>query len=221
MVTPPRHILDFDKQAIKNELDDMHRLVSHALDKALQSLRDCDADIAAQVVAEDRPINKLQIKIEELGVNTIALQQPVASDLRILMTDIYVSMELERIADHAVAIAGIVPQLGNITDEQYVKPVIDIADKCKSMLKIVMQAYDEVDEQLARSIADKDDEIDRAELEFNEFMFQEMTSQPDHARMCTYLIWITHNLERIGDRVTNIAERVVYMITNESPDLNR
>lgn len=219
-MTPPRQILESDKQALKIRLDEMHRLVSHALDKALQSLVYFDAEIADQVIAENSAINKLRHEIENVCISTIALQQPVASDLRTLMTDIYVSMELERIADHAVAIARIVLQFGQTPDERFIKPIVEIAEKCKLMLKDIMQAYDEADEQLARNTAAKDDEIDRAEREFNALMFREMCSQPDHSSICTYLLWITHNLEHIGDRITNIAERVVYMVTNVTPDLN-
>lgn len=219
-MAPPRHILESDKQVLKDRLDEMHRLVCLALDKAMQSLVHLDADIANQVVAEDSAVNKLRHEVEDACISTIALQQPVASDLRMLMTDIFVSMELERIADHAVAIAEIVLQFGHTPDQRFINPVVEIAEKCKLMLKDIMQAYDETDEHLARNTAAKDDEIDRAEREFNALMLREMCSQPDHSSICTYLLWITHNLERIGDRITNVAERVVYMATNVTPDLN-
>ncbi len=220
-MTPPRSILEADKRALKDKLDEMYRLVRHALDKAMDSLLKFDMEIATEVVAEDSAVNKLRHEIEDFGVSTIALQQPVARDLRILMTDIYISMELERIADYAAAIAKIVKQFENAPTEEFVKPIAETADKCKSMLQGIMQAYDETDEQLARDVADKDDEIDVCEQQFNEFMFRELCSQPGHASMCTYLLWIMHNLERIGDRITNIAERVVYMATNVTPDLNQ
>ncbi len=220
-MTPPRAILELDKQSLKNKLGEMHRLVEDAVDKALQSLVKSDVDIANQVIAEDKLINKLCHEIEDVGVNTIALQQPVARDLRILMTDIYVSMELERIADHAVAIARIVLKFENVPDQSFIKPISEMADQCKSMLKGIMQAYNETNEQLARDIAMKDEGIDKAEQVFNELMFKEMCSRPGHSSTCTYLLWISHNLERIGDRVTNIAERVVYMASNVTPDLNR
>lgn len=195
--------------------------VSNAFDRSVLSLKNYDVNIAAQVVDEDKLINSLHSRIEESGVRTIALHQPVASDLRILMTDIYISMELERIADHAVAIASIVLKLEVKPDELFVKLVSDIAEKCSLMLNLANKAYDEVDESLARQLAAIDDEIDSAEQEFNDLMFQEMCSQPGNNKTCTYLLWITHNLERVGDRVTNIAERVVYMATSVTPDLNR
>jgi phosphate transport system protein len=215
-----RRILDSGEQALKTRLDDMFKHVSNALDKSLLSLRNYDESLAAQVVDEDKLINALHSRIEEEAVHTIALQQPVAKDLRILMTDIHISMELERIADHAAAIASIVLKLEAKPDDSFVKPISDITEKCRSMLKLANQSYDEADESLARELAAIDDEIDSAEMEFNDLMFQEMCSQPGNNKTCTYLLWITHNLERIGDRITNIAERVVYMKTSVTPDLN-
>jgi phosphate transport system protein len=137
------------------------------------------------------------------------------------MTDIYISMELERIADHAAAIAKIVVKLGVVPDKQFIDSITGIAGKCQVMLKDVMQAYERADDQLARNIAILDDEVDTAEREFNEILFKEMCANAEQANTYTYLLWITHNLERIGDRITNIAERVVYLVTNVTPELNR
>lgn len=220
-MTSNRTILESDEQALKNGLDEMYKQVSHALDKAIQSLRDCDVDIAAQVIAEDSLVNEWQHKIEEIGVQTIARQQPVAGDLRKLMTDIFISMELERIADHAVAIARVVLKLEQVPAEQYLQSISAMAEKCKAMLKEVMQAYDETDDQLARNVAAMDDEIDRAEEAITNLVMREISGEPTHNNVSTYLLWISHNLERIGDRITNIAERVIYMATSVTPELNR
>jgi phosphate transport system protein len=216
-----RSKLDAEEQEIKNQLDEMYMRVNDALNKSMSSLVDYNVDIATQVVNEDKLINVLQKKIEELSVQIIASQQPVAGDLRKLMTYIYVAMELERIADHASAIAKIVLTLDVIPEKQYLTPISAIAEKCKSMLASAMRSFDEADETLARNISVLDDEIDDAEEEINEFLIQKMCGQPGLKKTCTNLLWITHNLERIGDRTTNIAERVVYLVTNVTPDLNR
>ncbi|MCG6936761.1 MAG: phosphate signaling complex protein PhoU [Gammaproteobacteria bacterium] len=216
-----RRILESNEQALKNDLDEMYSLVSLALDRALQSLLENNVDTAAQVITEDSLINQLQHKIENKCIRTIALQQPVASDLRKLMSDIFISMELERIADHAAAIARIVLKFETPPDARHVQPVSEMGDKCKTMLNAVMQAYDETDESLARNAACMDDEIDSAEQEFDDFMLREISGEVDHKIVYTYLLWIAHNLERIGDRATNIAERVAYITTNETPELNR
>ena len=215
-----RRILESNEQALIKDLDDMYSLVSLALDKALQSLTEHNIDVAAQVITEDELINQLQHKIENISIRTIALQQPVASDLRKLMSDIFISMELERIADHAAAIAGIVLRFETTPDTRYIQPLLEMGDRCKTMLNTVMKAYDETDESLARIAAGMDDEIDSAEQAFNDFMLGEISGEAEHKIVCTYLLWIVHNLERIGDRATNIAERVTYIITSETPELN-
>ena len=130
-------------------------------------------------------------------------------------------MELERIADHAAAIAGTVLKFETTPDTRYIQPLQEMGDKCKTMLNTVMKAYDETDESLARIAAGMDDEIDSAEQEFNDFMLGEISGEAEHKIVCTYLLWIVHNLERIGDRATNIAERVTYIITSEILELNR
>jgi phosphate transport system protein len=219
-LTVSRTILESNEQTLKNDLDVMYRLVSLALDKALQSMQENNADTATQVVAEDKLINHLQHKIENNCIRAIALQQPVASDLRKLMSDIFISMELERIADHAAAIAKTVLKFEAAPDTRYLQPVSEIGDKCKTMLEAVMQAYDEADESLARNAAGMDDEIDSAEQQFDDFMLREICGATVDRAACSYLIWIAHNLERIGDRATNIAERVAYITCGETPELN-
>jgi phosphate transport system protein len=219
-LTVIKSILESNEQALKDDLIKMYHLVNLALDKALQSLKEYDAGTAAQVINEDKLINQLQHKIENHCISTIALQQPVASDLRKLIGDIFISMELERIADHAAAIAGIVLKLEATPVTRYIQPVLEMGEKCKTILNAVMQAYDESDESLARNAAAMDDEIDSAEQEFDDFMLREISGEAENKIACTYLLWIVHNLERIGDRATNIAERVAYIATSETLELN-
>ena len=219
-MTVTRRILESDEQDLKDDLIEMYRRASLALDKALQSLQEHDTDTAAQVISEDKLINQLQHNIENHCIRTIALQQPVASDLRKLMSDIFISMELERIADHAAEIAGIALKFEAAPVAGYIQPISEMGDKCKTMLQAVMQAYAEADETLARKAAVMDDEIDSAEQELGDFMLREISGEAEQKVQCTYLLWIAHNLERIGDRATNIAERVAYITTSETLELN-
>lgn len=218
---PNRQILDSDEQDLKIRLDEMCKYASNALQRSIQSLQTYDADIAKRVISEDDIINTIQYKIEELGIEAIALQQPVASDLRKVVSDIFISIELERIADYAVSIAKIVLDLESEPEEQFVQAISDMAEKCRSMLALVKQAYEKEDEQLARKVAAMDDEIDSTQHKLSELMFQEICNKPENKKTFTYLLWVIHNLERVGDRITNIAERIVYIKTNEVPDLNR
>lgn len=220
-MAPVRTTLDTDEKALNIKLDDMYMLVRDALDRSLQSLYDHNPSNATQVINEDSRINELQHKIEERGIRTIALQQPVARDLRTLMSDIYISMELERIADHAADIASIVLKLKAKPSEEYLEPISKIADKCRAMLMAAMQAYNELDDKLAIEIAAMDNEIDIAEQEFNDFLLKKLCIYPDDNNECTYLLWVTHHLERIGDRITNITERIIYVKNSATTNLNQ
>ena len=219
-MTHERQLLETEENRIKLKMDELFRLVEDALDKSFRSMAGHDTATAARILEEDTRINALQQRIDQLCIETIALQQPVASDLRALMADVRISLELERIADHAAAIAGIMLRFEDMPAENCVQPLNDVAERCRSMYTLVKQAYDEGDEGLARDVAVLDDEIDQAEQEINELMFREFQDNPEQLKTCAYLTWITHNLERIGDHITNISERIVYMLTNETTDLN-
>ena len=219
-MSPTRQILDSGESRLGHLLDDMYKHAGTLLEQSVQSLREYDTRIARQVVDQGKQFSSLQHTMEQQCVQTIALQQPVASDLRRLMTDMFIAMELKHVVDHAAAIAGVVLRFDEKPAERLVKLILDIAEDCTSMLTLSRQAYEEEDEQLARSVAVMDDEVDTSESEFNRIVFEEMRSDPQASISCTYLLWITHNLERIGDRTSNIAERVVYMVTNETPELN-
>ena len=219
-MSPNRQILDSGETALGSLLETMYGHAESMLDRSIQGLRDSDSEVASLVVDQAEQINVLQHELEQKCVQAIALHQPVASDLRRLMADIFIAMELRHITDHASAIAGILLRMEQSPDERLVSMALDIANDCRSMLSLSRQAYDERDEQLARSVALMDDEVDTSESEFNRIVFEEMRNNPQAVMTCTYLLWITHNLERIGDRVSNIAERIVYLLTNEMPELN-
>ena len=219
-MSPSRRILESEENALEHLLDDMYRLAGIMLDESIQCLRESDPRIAQHVIDQAEQFNILQHTMEQQCVQTIALQQPVASDLRRLIADIFITMELRHVADHAAAIAGIVLKFEQQPDERFVTLLSKMAADCGAMLTLSRQAYDEADEQLARSVAVMDDEVDMREKEFNEIVFEEMRTNPGSNMSCTYLLWVSHNLERIGDRISNIAERIVYLVSNETPELN-
>ena len=219
-MSPTRRTLESEEYVLDSLLDDMYRLAGILLDESVQSLRESDARIAQHVIDQTEQFNGLQHDMEQQCVQTIALQQPVASDLRRLIADIFIAMELRHVADHAAAIAGIVLKFEQQPDERFVTLISNMAADCGAMLTLSRQAYDEADEQLARSVAVMDDEVDMREKEFNEIVFEEMRANPCNNMACTYLLWVSHNLERTGDRISNIAERIVYLVTNETPELN-
>jgi len=219
-LSPNRRILESEECVLESILDDMYRLAGILLDESVKSLRESDVRVAQHVIDQADQFNMLQHNMERQCVQTIALQQPVASDLRRLIADIFIAMELRHVVDHATAIAGIVLKFEQQPDERFVTLISNMAADCGAMLILSRQAYDEADEQLARSVAVMDDEVDMREKEFNEIVFQEMRTNPGSNMSCTYLLWVSHNLERIGDRISNIAERIVYLVSNETPELN-
>jgi phosphate transport system protein len=165
-------------------------------------------------------VNKLRFDIEEECLALIATQQPTASDLRAVIAAMNIITDIERMGDHAAGIAKTVIKMG---DEPLLKPLIDIPKMVtlsREMLKTSLKAFIDRDAPKARSIAKQDDEIDALYRAIFDELVEIMVDKPDAVERATYLLWCAHNLERIGDRVTNIAERVIFMSTGDMKELN-
>ena len=218
---PHRPILERGESKIHDLLAQMSKASDAAIEEALTSFRDHDAERASKVVADDQLINNQHHRIEDECITIIALQQPVASDLRDIFSDALISTELERIADHAADISKIVLRMDGPAEPDHVKAIDVLGEKCRHMLSQVMEAYQKYDEQMAREVAAKDEEIDMEEAKLTDQLLAHMCDNVEGVRRSTHTLWIVHNLERIGDRVTNIAERIVYIVSGEVTDLNR
>jgi phosphate transport system protein len=206
---------------IRDDLLRMGQMVDNAIARAVTSLKEADQGLARHIIAEDLVINALRSTIEEECLVLIATQQPTAVDLRAVITAMFLTNEMERIADHAAGIAKAVIRMG---EEPLVKPLVDIpwmADLARDMLKQSLDAYLARDVRAAHAIAARDDEIDRLYRNIFQEALKLMASDPSTIAGATYLLWCGHNLERIGDRVTNIAERIVFMTTGTVEDLNQ
>lgn len=216
----PRATLDQEAKEINDDLLRMHRLVDRAIVRSLDSLTRRDQAVAQQVIDEDIEINELRFKIEEACLALIATQQPAASDLRSVIAAMHMVVEMERMADHATGIAKTVILMG---DEPLLKPLIDIpkmADLARAMLEESLSAYLERNAERARVVAARDDEMDWLYRAVFDELVEIMSKTPGSATRATYLLWCAHNLERIGDRVTNIAERVIFVNTGDMKELN-
>ncbi|MBI5587452.1 MAG: phosphate signaling complex protein PhoU [Deltaproteobacteria bacterium] len=205
---------------VQDELQSMASMVGAAIKESMVALKNRDIEASRKIVKNDIFVNRKRFDIEEKCIRLIATQQPMAVDLRTLAAIINVITDLERIGDHAEGIAKISVAIG---DEPLVKPLIDMpvmTDKALSMLKRCMQAFMDRDAETARKICDEDDEVDA----FYDAIYKElvllMIDNPRIIKDATYLIWAAHNIERIADRVTNIAERVVYMVTGKMEEMN-
>lgn len=198
----------------------MGSMVEKAIQRSIDSLRTRDTALSNAVVNDDVAINKKRYEIEEKCIHLIALQGPMAADLRIIVAILFISNELERMADHAEGIA----RINLMLDEQPLTgPVGDIllmGQKAGDMLRRSLTAFIERDAASARRICDEDDEIDALYDTSYHALIQEVIRTPQDVQRVTYLIWTCHNLERIADRVTNVCERVIFMVTGELEEIN-
>lgn len=220
MVKRLRATYDEGIAGVEEDVLRLGSMIDLAIQNALESLQNRDAPLAAQVIKDDQEANALRFEIEETCLVLIATQQPTASDLRAVMAVMSIIIDMERMADHASGIAKTVILMG---DEPLLKPLIDIPKMVKlarEMLREVLKAFVDRNADYARKIASRDNEMDYLYKEVFDELVEIMAQQPDSVERATYLLWCAHNLERIGDRVTNIAERVVFVTTGDIQELN-
>ena len=195
-------------------------MVESAIERGIQALRNRDADLARQIIADDIKINRKRYKTEENCLELIATQQPLAGDLRTIIAVLYIIVDLERMGDHAEGIAKIALTLA---DEPPLKPYIDIhrmAQIATRMLMGSLEAFKHRDAARARAICNEDDEVDALYDQVYRELVTYMIQDPKTIERATHLTWVAHNLERIADRVTNICERVVYLVEGKIEELN-
>ena len=220
MSAQARIMLDHDLRLVQDNLLRMGGLIDIAIARALQALANRDADLARQIIADDAHVNDLRFRIEEECLALIATQQPAARDLRATVASMNIVSDLERMADHAAGIAEIVLRMG---DEPLLKPLIDMprmAGECRDMLRRALDAYVKHDVELAREVAARDDLIDGLYNQIFRELLSYMLEDPRTITRALYLLFSAHNLERIGDHITNIAERVIFMTSGEMKELN-
>ncbi len=219
-IPAPRDALDREEQLIRDGVLLMGTLVEAAIRQASRALVSHDAALASDVIKGDAIINEAQRGVSRLISVTIATQQPVARDLRYLLTLDHVTYELERIGDHASSVAK---QVLKLAPEPALKGYVhlpEMAERAAVLVHGVLRALVDADAIKARDIAVQDDEIDRLYHTTFDEVVELMRQDPDNVERGTRIIIASHYLERIGDRATNIAEDVVYLVTGEVEDLN-
>ena len=205
---------------IQNDVLAMGNMVEKAIGRSIEALKNRNLPLARQVLAEDTMIDEKRFGIEKNCIQLIATQQPMASDLRTIISVLYAITELERMGDHAEGIAKIVIMIG---DEPPLKPLIDLprmAEKTQDMLRRSLKAFIDNDAEAAKQIASEDDEIDELYNQVFRELISFMVEDPRTITRATRLIWVAHNLERCADRVTNICERVIYIVTGKMAEIN-
>lgn len=212
----------FDK-----ELQELHLLmlkmcteVEEALINTVYALKNQDINMAQAVIDGDDVIDDMEYIIEERCLKLIALQAPMAKDLRFIATAMKIITDLERIADHAVDISKITIRLA---DEKYIKELIDIprmGEMTTKMIKESIDAYVNQDAEKAREVAKIDDEVDALHKQIFRELLLIMMEDPKKISQATNFLFVSKSLERIGDYVTNICEKIIYAVTSEHVNLN-
>ena len=209
----PRNEFGRDLRFLQEELLAVGSMVEKAIANSVDALKTRDLDLSRQVVQDDAVIDARRYDIEERCVNLIARQQPMATDLRTIIAILQIVGELERMGDYASGIAKISLAMGN---EPPIKPLIDIprmADKASQMLRRSLDSLVSRDIVAAEGVRADDDEVDALYDQIYRELLTFMLEDPRTITRATYLLWVAHDLERIADRATNIAKRVIYLVT--------
>lgn len=215
-----RTAFDHQLQEQRDLVVTMASMVDKAIARALEALRLQNVALADEVQRSDNAINRLHRTGEENAITMIALQGPVGSDVRRVASSIAIFSNLERMGDYAAGISKIVVEGSG---QELLKPLVDIPNMgviAREMLDAAIVAYINDDVAAARQIATRDDELDFLYDRIVTELINYMSTDPSTIARATHLLWIAHNLERIGDRVTNICERVVYIVTGEFEELD-
>jgi phosphate transport system protein len=208
-------------ERLQDEVLVLGSMVEKATLRAVDALRARNIAAARAIEAEDTLINRKRFEIEEAALLLIATQQPMASDLRQLAAILHIVTDLERMGDYAAGIAHICVQIG---DEPLIKPLIDVprmAEKATGMLRRALDSFIERDVAAAEQIAQEDDEVDDLYQQVYRELLTIMLANPRTIDQATHLLWVAHNLERVADRVQNICERVVFVVTGRMREFSR
>jgi phosphate transport system protein len=204
---------------IQDEILVMGSMVSKNILRSVEALKSRDLDSAHQIIADDQKVNDKRFEIEEQCIELMATQQPMARDLRIIVAVLNIIIEIERIGDYAAGIAKVVVMIG---DEPPLKPLVDIprmAEQAVDMLRRSLNALVNRDAEAARKIALEDEDVDQLYDQIFRELLTFMAEDPRTLTRATRLMWVAHNLERSADRVTNICERVVFIVTGKMEEI--
>jgi len=209
--------IDLDRQLaqLQQEVISLAEIVDKATMRSIEALKQRDLTESQQLVQEDDYIDQKRYEIEERCIDLIATQQPIAGDLRAIIALLHITVELERMGDYAEGIAKISLLMG---DEPPLQPLVDIpkmAEKATLMLRNSMDSLISRDTVKANQVLRDDDEVDLLYDQVYRELLVFMLQNPQTIQRATYLLWAAHDLERIADRATNIAERVIFLVTGK------
>ena len=215
----PRDNLVLHMQEIKDELLVMGSLVEKATFTAVEALKNRDRNTARQIYLDDQLINNKRYAVENDVLILIATQQPMARDLRLMAAMLEIASELERMGDYAKGICKVIFGLGDVDIPVPMKDIELMAKYAVEMLHEALTAFFHEDAEAARAIPQEDDRVDKLFNKVELFIIQTMVANPESIDHANLLMWVAHNLERMADRVTNICERTIFVVTGELIEL--
>ncbi len=210
-----RKIYSQEIQEVKDEVLILASMVENAVMASVQALKDNDLQSSRQILKDDLKINRRRYEIETSIMVLMATQQPIARDLRTLAASLDVCTELERMGDYAKGIATINLRAEGLSMPLLLREIYTMAEKAVDMLHRSMTTYAEEDVESARLVVADDDIIDACYNGLYTNAIQSVINDPRNMDRANYVIWVAHNLERLGDRATNICERVMFIVTGE------
>ena len=218
----PREDFERNLQFVQDEVVQLSSMVEKSIFSSIDALKNRDLESSQRVIDDDDAIDAKQQSIEDFCIELIALESPMAVDLRFIIAAMMVANELERMGDYAEGIAKISLLMGDVAP---LKPLIDIprmADKSADMLRRSIDSYVNRDVEAAYKVWEDDDEVDEIYNQVYRELLTFMLADPTTIQRATYLLWVAHDLERVADRTTNIAERVIFLVTGKAdpPKLN-
>lgn len=216
----PRSAFDEQLAHLQRDMLRLGVFVNEAIDKAVQALQRMDPKLAREVVDGDEVADRMAIDLQQRCLQLMALQQPLARDLRTIGTVLKVTTDLERMADHATDIAKVVLRLDAPVPPKLMADIPLLARRVQEMNREALDAWVQGDSDRARRMAEQDDEVDRLYRRVFDELLQAMQADPKAVRPATYLLLVAHHLERIGDHATNLGEWTIYQETGELQDLN-
>jgi phosphate transport system protein len=206
-----RHFVE-DLELLKTKLLEMGALVESAIQRSISAVTQKDRGAAEQVFMSEARINAIEIEIDDFAISLLALQQPMAADLRLIVAALKINTDLERMGDLSVNIAQ---RALSLMEGPVIKPMIDIphiAGLVQSMVRKALDAFVHRDADLARSVLSSDDAVDNMRTACYHELVSFMEQDPQHIQQALALLSITRNLERIADHSTNIAEDVLFLV---------
>ncbi len=212
MLHKSRSILDRQLADLNTQLLRLTSMVDLSIDQAMDALDRRDLAMAQEVVVNDEAINILRYEIEYECLTILATQQPFAADLRFVIAAMHLATELERIGDHASGIARLVERLEGEPEIDSLHKLPKMAKRARLMIQESIQSFIDKDADMAEAMMRRDDKVDKHYRRLYRETLEEMRDD-DYIRRATFLLFVGHNLERIGDRAINIAERVIFMVT--------